>query len=442
VKGLPKGWIGAKLGEVCQVVSGSTPRTTVPEYWGDEIPWITPDDLSGYTAKTIARGARSITRHGYDSCSTSLVPAGTVLFTSRAPIGYVAIAAEPVCTNQGFKNFVPSEALLSDYLYWFLKYATPDIRKAGSGTTFPEISKTRAAEFVIPIPPFAEQRRIVAAIEEQFSRLDAGEEMLRALGRRLVALRSSMLLRATEGEWPERPLGTVIKSLRNGIFVSRPGTEPPGTPIFRISAVRPLALDTQDIRFARIDADKASSFFVDEGDLLFTRYSGNPNYVGACVCVPAMSRPTLYPDKLIRAVVDRTVAEPDFLAIALNVGRGRRAIEARRKTTAGQVGIAGSTLREVSIALPPVEAQRRIVSQVQRQLSIIESLASRIGQAKSRSSALRRSILERAFTGRLVPQDPSDEPASVLLERIAAEREAQNAPRKRRRTRRATMAAR
>ena len=133
---LPPGWAWSTLGAITPIVSGSTPKTGVVEYWGGDIAWITPDDLSQNRSKTIVRGARSITQAGYDSCSTTLMPPGSVLYSSRAPIGYAAIAAGPVCTNQGFKSFVPSEAITSDFLYWFLVAATPGIRKLGSPGEF------------------------------------------------------------------------------------------------------------------------------------------------------------------------------------------------------------------------------------------------------------------------------------------------------------------
>src|SRR5581483_6629052 len=122
---LPPGWTETTLGEVTTIVSGSTPKTGVPAYWGGDVRWITPDDLSKNRLKRISVGARSLTRAGYESCSTTLMPEGTVLYTSRAPIGYVAIAGGPVCTNQGFKSFVPSDAVASEYLYWHLTYVTP-----------------------------------------------------------------------------------------------------------------------------------------------------------------------------------------------------------------------------------------------------------------------------------------------------------------------------
>ena len=200
---LPESWGLATLGEVTTVVSGSTPRTDDPTYWGGDIPWITPDDLSKHRAKRISHGKRSLTRTGYASCSTRLVPAVTVLYTSRAPIGYVAIAAGEVCTNQGFKSFVPADGIDSDYLYWFLRHATPEIRKLGSGTTFPELSKKRAESILFPVPPLREQRRIVAAIEEQFSRLDAAERSFAAADARFAAL-PTILLDAAFRRLPER----------------------------------------------------------------------------------------------------------------------------------------------------------------------------------------------------------------------------------------------
>ncbi len=302
-----------------------------------------------------------------------------------------------------------------------------------AGTTRKRISRRNLASIEFPVPPIAEQRRIVATIEEQFSRLDAAERSLHVARPKLEALRRITLLHAVDGNWPVRPLGEVLVSLRNGVFVSRPSAEPPGIPIFRISAVRPLTLEVDDVRFADIDPAKADGYFVQVGDLLFTRYSGNPEYVGACACVDALPRPTLHPDKLIRGVVDRSVAEPGFIAIALSIGPGRSAIEQRRKTTAGQLGIAGSELKKVSVPIPPLDEQRRILGEAERQLSIVAAMAAEISRALRRSAGLRRSILEQAFTGKLVAQDPSDEPASVLLERIAAERATAPKPSRRKR---------
>ena len=243
-------------------------------------------------------------------------------------------------------------------------------------------------------------------------------------------MRAAVLAQAVEADWPVKPLGELLVSVRNGIFVSRPAPGPPGVPIFRISAVRPLQLDLSDIRYAPISLSEAHSYLLNAGDLLFTRYSGNPAYVGACAVVPAHLTTVIHPDKLIRGVVDRSLVMPEFVAIAVNVGEGRRQIDERLKTTAGQVGIAGGQLKTVEIPIPPLKEQERVVAKVDHSLTILDTLATATDHALLRSDHLRHSILERAFSGQLVPQDSGDEPAFELLARITSDHRKTAKPRR------------
>ena len=182
-----------KISEIGKIVSGATPKTSIPENYGGNIAWITPADLSGYQEKYISRGARNITQAGYDSCSAQLMPAGTVLFSSRAPIGYVAIAQNPICTNQGFKSIVPNDSVDSEFLYYQLKYLRKQIQEIGSGTTFKEISAKTLGEVRIVVPSISEQKRIVTRIEELFSELDNGVETLRKTKQQLAVYRQAVL---------------------------------------------------------------------------------------------------------------------------------------------------------------------------------------------------------------------------------------------------------
>lgn len=121
---LPAGWVYTKLGSICNVVSGGTPKTSETLYWQNgNVPWITPADLSNHTNVYIERGKRNISEMGLWNSSAKLLPKGTVLFSSRAPIGYVAIANNELSTSQGFKNFIPSPAIKPLYLYWYLHKA-------------------------------------------------------------------------------------------------------------------------------------------------------------------------------------------------------------------------------------------------------------------------------------------------------------------------------
>lgn len=146
-------WIECKISDIGTVVGGATPSTKRPEnYEGGTIAWITPKDLSTFRGRYIERGKRNITNKGLKSCSTQLLPKNTVLFSSRAPIGYVAIAANEVCTNQGFKSVIPNENIDPIFLYYLLKYNKENIEGMGSGTTFKEVSGSAMKNIVVSIP--------------------------------------------------------------------------------------------------------------------------------------------------------------------------------------------------------------------------------------------------------------------------------------------------
>ena len=359
------------------------------------------------------------------------------------------------------------------------------------------------SDYPFPLPPLAEQRRIVAEIETQFTRLDASVAALRRAQANLKRYRASVLKAAcesrlvpTEAElarsegrdyepagvllerilaerrarWesqetrrvkykepsapdtsalPELPEGWVWASLEQLVSVIRNGySQRPqgdaGTPILRISAVRPMAVNLEDIRWVNSN-ENLTDFLIHPGDLLFTRYNGNPALVGVCGVVPEGTRDTLHPDKLIRATLVQSDTMPAFVQLVANVGISREFLSQRVRTTAGQSGISGADLKAMPMPLPPLAEQRRIVAEVERRLSVVQQAEATVEASLARAERLRQSILKQAFSGKLVPQDPDDEPASALLERIRAEREAEaqaSAPGKgksgRRRTRKVT----
>ena len=161
--------IEVRLADLGKIVGGATPSTKYSEYYDGEIAWITPKDLSGYRMRRISCGQRNITQKGFDSCSTQMLPKGSILFSSRAPIGYVAIAENSLCTNQGFKSIVPDEKIVSSlYLYYLLKYYTPNIEAMASGTTFKEVSGTTMKNFKVTIHKSIEEQERIAQILSSF----------------------------------------------------------------------------------------------------------------------------------------------------------------------------------------------------------------------------------------------------------------------------------
>ena len=146
---IPEGWEDEQIMSSFHVVNGATPSTKEASNYGEEIIWITPKDLSDQQSKFTYKGARSITRKGYDSCSTSLIPSGSILMSSRAPIGLVSIAANELCTNRGFKSVYSDNPDYNLYLYYYILDHMKQIEQLGSGTTFKEVSRESISAFPI-----------------------------------------------------------------------------------------------------------------------------------------------------------------------------------------------------------------------------------------------------------------------------------------------------
>lgn len=163
-------WKEVTLGEIGTIVGGATPSTKNTSFYDGNIPWLTPKDLSVNSNKYILRGERNITEAGFKSCSCKMLPKGSVLFSSRAPIGYVAITANDMCTNQGFKSVIPNEETDSEFLYYLLKYNKDNIASQGSGTTFAEISGKTMKEIEVMVPKETDDQRRIASILSSLDR--------------------------------------------------------------------------------------------------------------------------------------------------------------------------------------------------------------------------------------------------------------------------------
>lgn len=163
--GMKYEWKECTIADLGEVVGGATPSTKKPEnYENGDISWITPKDLSTFNGRFITRGERNITEIGLNSCSTRLLPLNSVLFSSRAPIGYVAIAAKEMCTNQGFKSVIPNSDTDYMFLYYLLKFNKGNIENMGSGTTFKEVSGNTMKSIKVYIPVDIEEQRKIASI--------------------------------------------------------------------------------------------------------------------------------------------------------------------------------------------------------------------------------------------------------------------------------------
>ena len=224
---VPANWRWVRIGEITQVVGGGTPSTKNPEYYENgEVPWLSPADLSNYSSVYISHGAKNITHLGLELSSARLLPADTVCLSTRAPIGYVVIAANPLCTNQGFKSFLPAPSYLPRYLYWYLKGNKNLLESKASGTTFLELSGSKAAKIEFPLAPLQEQQRIVDRVERLFAALDAAKEKAQAVLAGCETRKAAILHKAFTGELiglrnkSTIPFATIIDTIRIGPFGS------------------------------------------------------------------------------------------------------------------------------------------------------------------------------------------------------------------------------
>ena len=203
---IPENWAWCRLGEIGEIISGGTPSTSNDNYWNGNISWITPADLSNYKEKYISRGKRNISIEGLENSSAKIICKGSVLFSSRAPIGYVVISEKEVTTNQGFKSISPYIENSEHYIYYFLLAEKENISLKASGTTFKELSGTEFGKIFIPLPPLAEQKRIIEKIEELLALVDDLETNKTDLQSYIKQAKSKVLEMAIRGELvPQNP---------------------------------------------------------------------------------------------------------------------------------------------------------------------------------------------------------------------------------------------
>lgn len=315
----------------------------------------------------------------------------------------------------------------------FLKYYLDwvDYRQHVNGTTRLKLTKGAMSNMPLPLPPLNEQRRIVAAIEEQFSRLDAADESLRRAHARLDGLEIAAYRASLEGDWSSQPLSSVAEVRLGRQRSPKNHVGPNMRPYLRAANVTWGGLNLSDVKEMHFTPDEVSTYRLEPGDLLVAEASGSQSEVGKTAIWRGQIVDCCFQNTLLR-VRSTGDLSPQFLAVVLQHS-ARSGAFGRASPGVGIHHLGATRLSAWPVPVPPPEKQGRIVAEVEQRLSMVESMRDTIEVATRRSISLRRSILERAFRGELVAQDPADEPASALLERIRTERAvAAPAPRRRR----------
>lgn len=429
---IPSSWAWASMDEVSEIVGGGTPSAKDGSNFADEgIRWLTPADLTGYRETFISRGRRDLSEKGYRSSAARILPAGTVLFSSRAPIGYCAIASGEISTNQGFKSFVLKGKISPEYIRHYLLASVDYAESKASGTTFMELSGSRAAELSAPIAPLSEQRRIVAKIDSLTGKSRRARDHLDHIPRLVEKYKQAILAAAFRGdltrEWREGRslaatrsvlLGEVAEGFNYGSAAK--SAKQGRVPVLRMGNIQDGKLDWADLVFTD-DAAEIAKYRLKNGDVLFNR-TNSPALVGKTALFTG-KREAIYAGYLIK-VRCKPQLLPAFLTYCLNAPNGRAYSWEVKTDGVSQSNINAKKLAAFRFDLPSVQEQEEIVRRIERALSWINRVTVDATSARKLIDYLDNSVLAKAFRGELVPQDPADEPASALLDRIREERAA------------------
>ena len=484
--GLPDGWVITTLGDARLDLSKSIdPRKSgaemfelysVPSF-SDRRPEIVPGNTVGSSKRTVETNAVLLCKinprinrvwivgdysHHQKIASTEWL---SFFQISELDPGYLCYCLQ----QHEFRNYLAANA-------------------SGVGGSLMRVRGTTFADYPLPLPPLPEQHRIVAEIEKQFTRLDASVAALKRVQANLKRYRASVLKAACEGKlvpieaelartkdcdyepadqllerilserralWeaqekrgrkykepvapdtsnlPGLPEGWAWAMVEQSLARSEYGTSvkcdyaAEGLPVLRIPNIIAGDIDLNDIKYATRPVPIDSNSALAKGDVLMCRTNGSVNLVGKTAVVSTELEPYhSFASYLLRFRLIETEMMPKWFHIYATSQLGRAFIEQHAASSAGQNNVSLSLIHRMPIPLPPLAEQRRIVAEVERRLSVIRQAGAAVGVNLARAERLRQSILKQAFSGKLVPQDPNDEPASVLLESIRVEREASHA---------------
>jgi type I restriction enzyme, S subunit len=337
--------------------------------------------------------------------------------------GSVALLNQRVCKVTVRQTDLYDET----FLYYVLPGYLDAVHAFTSSVTVKHLSSRTVLDLPLPLPPLEEQRQIVAAIEEQFSRLDAATNGMLNVQRRLGGLARVVLDSSFSSISDQQPLGHFLREpLRNG-HSAKASRDGKGVRTLTLTAVTRGEFIDANTKLTSADPSRVDDLWLSPGDIFIER-SNTPDLVGTAALYLGPSRWAIFPDLLIRVRTTSNLV-PEYLALYLRSNPARRYFKTRAQGIAGSMPkIDQHAVTALPVPVTSPEEQRRIVAGIEQQLSLVDALRASVDSAQTRSATLRRAILERAFRGELVPQDPHDEPSSLLLARVRAEGAATSKP--------------
>ena len=418
---IPEGWEIRKIKNNFMIYAGATPKSEKAEYWDGGIPWITPADFKT-TDKYVSYGRKSLTALGYDSCGTTLVPAGSIIFSKRAPVGSVVIAQNTLCTNQGCLACIPNDAVNSTYFYYCMSIFTEQFELVSAGTTFKEIAASTFASFLLPCPPLSQQNEIVNFLNKESSRIDSMLSKTRSSIEEYKKLKQAVITQAvTKGvrgeremkdsgvewigmvpkEWTLLPFRRVLKE-RNEKNTPIKSTE-------RLSLSIELGVTLYSEKTTNLDRfkdDFEQYKLAYKGDLVMNSMNmivgatGVSEYFG---CVSPVYY-TFYDDSLEHVTAkycEYIFRSKTMLRVLYSLGKGIYAIvRGDDRVNTCRLKVSKDDLKSLIVPVPSLNEQREIVHYLNVKCAEIDKLIAKKEQLVKELESYKKSLIYEVVTGK------------------------------------------
>ncbi|TDP94676.1 type I restriction enzyme S subunit [Halanaerobium saccharolyticum] len=413
---IPNDWKVERLSDVGKVTGGNTPRRSTDEYWGGDIPWLTPSQLTGKLINEISETDEYITEKGFENSSVKLLPPGTVIMSSRATIGETVINKVPLTTNQGFANIICDEnKVYNYYLLYLLRYITPSLEALAGGSTFLEISRTNVRSVNIPLPPLPEQKKIASilssvdkSIEKTSEVIGKTKELKKGLMQKLLTkgIGHSEFKEVTVGpfeinvpkEWEVLEFKDVLDSLKSGLS-RRLQSEDVGVPVIRSTNMVDGKINFEDIKYWYWDDPKGANvenYLLKDGDIL-VNFINSMAHIGKACIYRDMGRKAIYTTNVFRTRVNKDTIRNIYFFYYTQSNQYQKEIERISKQAVNQASFTTGDFKNIFIPVPPIKEQEKIASI----LSSVDAKIKKEEEYKAKLERLKKGLMQKLLTGEI-----------------------------------------
>ncbi|KKR03207.1 MAG: Restriction endonuclease S subunit [Candidatus Uhrbacteria bacterium GW2011_GWF2_39_13] len=404
---LPNKWLNTELSQIAFIIMGQSPDSSTYNEQNIGLPFFQGKAEFGECYPT---------PHKYCSAPIKIAQTNDILVSVRAPVGPTNICKGKSCIGRGLAAIRIDDDFMYKYVFYYFRHIEHWLEQQGSGTTFKAITKSTLEKIIIPIPPLKEQKRIVSKLDRLMAEIDQAKSRLRKVQNIVHQFRQNVLLKSIIGQHVK--LGKMLIDVKYGTS-KKSEYDINGYPILRIPNISDGHIDISDLKYSKLSKLEYNKLKLAPNDILVIRSNGSLPLVGRSAIITEKEVGFGYAGYLIRLKVKTKSFDPKYLNFALHSPRVRAQIENVARSTNGINNINSHEIKDLLIPIPStVELQKKAVTQIEELFVLADKLEQNYQTAQVKIEQLPREFLAKTFRGELVPQDPSDEPASMSLEKL------------------------